>query len=95
MNASGLAARQSAAHTANRPRRPDWSAHSESSANAIASANGNAAERTIPAHSTAKVRLERRAESPHWRNATSVKASEAVAIVATASTLIPSTAASG
>ena len=66
-----------------------------SSANAIPSANGNAAERTIPAHTTANVRLDQRAVGPHSRPMTTAKASAAVAIVATASSLIPSSAASG
>ena len=65
------------------------------SANAIASANGNAADSTMPGPETANVRLDSRASGPHWRSATSVNASAAAAIVATASTLMPSSAASG
>ena len=49
----------------------------------------------MPAQSTANVRLEKRAAGPHSRQTTSVNASAAAPIVATASTLIPNTAASG
>ena len=72
-----------------------WSAKSAKSASATPSANGNAAERTIPAQTTANVRLDQRAVGPHSRPITTAKASAAVAIVATARSLIPRSAASG
>ena len=60
-NAIGLAAAVSAATAAKRHGRRAWSAQSASSASAAPSANGNAAERTIPAQTTANVRLDQRA----------------------------------
>jgi hypothetical protein len=71
------------------------SAQIESSASAAPSANGNAAEKTIPLQTTAKVRLDQRAVGPHCRETTTAKASAAVETVATASRRIPSRAASG
>ena len=59
------------------------------------SANGKAAERTIPAQTTAKLRLDQRVVGPHSRQSTTANASAASAIVATASSRIPSSAASG
>ncbi len=94
-NASGLAASVSAASAANRQRAPLCIAQIASSASAIPSANGNAAERTTPAQTTAKLRLDQRVVGPHSRQSTTANASAASAIVATASSLIPSTAASG
>ena len=49
----------------------------------------------MPVQSTAKARLEKRARSPHSCQTTSVNASAAAPIDAIASTVIPSTAASG
>ena len=66
-NASGLAASVSAASAAKRQRALACSAQSASSASAIPSANGNAAERTIPAQTTAKLRLDQRVVGPHSR----------------------------
>ena len=85
----------SAQSSAKRQSRRACSAHSASSASAIPSAKGNAAESTTPAHTTAKVRLDQRAVGPHSRPSTTAKASAAVAIVATASSRIPSSPASG
>ena len=76
-------------------RAPACSAHSASRAKAIPSANGNAAESTTPAQTTANVRLDQRAVGPHSRPSTTANASAAVATVATASSLIPNSAASG
>ncbi len=59
------------------------------------SAKGNAPESTTPAHTTAKERFDQRDAGPHSREATTPKASAAVAMLATASSLIPSSAASG
>ena len=94
-NAIGLAAAVSAATAAKRHGRRAWSAHSASRASAAPSANGNAAERTIPAQTTANVRLDHRARGPHSFHTSTAKASVAVATVATASRRIPSAAASG
>jgi hypothetical protein len=94
-NASGLAASVSAANAAERQRAPNCSAQIASSAIAIPSANGKAAERTIPAQTTAKLRLDQRAVGPHSRPSTTANASAASAIVATASSRMPSHAASG
>ena len=66
-----------------------------SRASAAPSANGNAAERTIPAQTTAKVRLDQRTAGPHWRPTTIANASAAVVTVATARSRIPSSAATG
>ena len=63
-NASGLASSVRKSRIAKLPRRPCWSALIESSANAMPSANGNAAERTMPGQRTAKARLEKRAARP-------------------------------
>src|SRR3954471_6318736 len=93
--ASGLAASVSAASAANRQLRLDCSAQIATSANANPSANGKAADSTIPAHTTANVRLDQRAVGPHSCQSTTAKASAATAIVATASSLIPKSAASG
>ena len=93
--ASGLAASVSAASTAKRQERLVCSAQIDSSASAAPSANGNAAEKTIPHQTTANVRLDQRAVGPHWRETTTAKASAAVETVATASSRIPSSAASG
>ena len=49
----------------------------------------------MPAHTTANVRLDQRVVAPHSCQMTSANASAASAIVATASSLIPSSAASG
>ena len=49
----------------------------------------------MPAQTSANVRLDQRASAPHWRMTTTAKASAAAEIVATASSLIPSSAASG
>src|SRR5436309_6261658 len=84
-NATGLAASVSTASAANRQRERCCSVDSASSASAIPSANGNAADSTIPAQTTANVRLDQRAAGPHSRQRTSVNASAAAAIVATAS----------
>ena len=70
---------------ANRHRAPACSDHSASSASAIPSANGNAADSTIPAHTIANVRLDQRAGGPHSRATIAVNASDATATVATAS----------
>ena len=93
--ASGLAARVSAARTAKRHERRACSAQIESSASAAPSANGNAAENTIPAQTTANVRLDQRAVGPHCRETITANASAAVETVATASSRIPNSAASG
>ena len=66
-----------------------------SRASAIPSAKGNAAESTTPAQTTAKVRLDQRTVEPHSRPSTTANASAASAIVATARSRIPSSAASG
>ncbi len=66
-----------------------------SSASAKPSANGKAAERTIPAQTTAKLRLDQRVVGPHSCQSTAANASAASAIVATASRRIPNSAASG
>ena len=94
-NASGLAASVRIAQTAKRPRRPSCSAQIASSANDTASANGNAAAPMMPTHSTANERLETRDAVPHCSNMTMLNAIAADAIEASASTLIPSSAASG
>ena len=91
--ASGLAASVSAASTAKRQERRAWSAQIASSASAAPSANGNAAENTIPAQTTANVRLDQRAVGPHCRETITANASAAVETVATASSLIPKSAA--
>src|SRR5947208_11994025 len=80
-NATGEAASVSTASAANRQRAPCCNVHSASSASAIPSANGNAADSTIPAHTTANVRLDQRAAGPHSRHSTSANASAATAIV--------------
>ena len=49
----------------------------------------------MPAHATANVRLDQRASAPHSRMTTTANTSAAAEIVATASSLIPSSAASG
>ena len=95
MNASGLAARVRTAPSAKRPRRPCCSAQIESSANDIASANGNAAAPMMPTQRTAKERLETRESDPHCRYMTMLKTIAADAIDASASTLIPNSTASG
>ena len=59
------------------------------------SANGNAPERTTPAQTTANERFAQRAAGPHSRAETTPNASAAVAMLATASSLIPISAASG
>ena len=74
---------------------PCCAALKASRASAAPSANGKAAERATPAQSTANVRLEKRAAGPHSCQTTRVNASAAALIVATASTLIPITAAIG
>ena len=85
----------SAASAANASAVVACSAQIASSAKAAPSANGNAAERTIPAQTTANVRLDQRAAGPHSRPTTTANASAAVDTVATASSRIPSSAASG
>ncbi len=95
MNASGLAASVRIAPAAKRPRRPCCNAQIESSANDIASANGNAAAPMMPTHRTANDRLETRESDPHCRYMTMLKIVAADAIDASASTLIPNSAASG
>ena len=87
--ASGLAASVSAASTAKRHERRAWSAQIASSASAAPSAKGNAAEKTIPAQTTANVRLDQRAVGPHCRETITANASAAVETVATASSRIP------
>src|SRR5437588_3722429 len=94
-NATGLAASVSAANAANRHHERRCTAHTASSASATPRANGNAADRTIPAHTTANVRDDQRVVGPHCRQQTTANASAAAAIVATASSRIPSSAASG
>src|SRR5437016_6031423 len=94
-NATGLAASVNAARAANRQRAPACSAQSASSASAIPSAKGNAAESTIPAQTTANERLDQRVVGPHSRQRMTANASDASATVATASSLIPNAAASG
>jgi hypothetical protein len=94
-NATGLAPSDSIASAAKRQRRPACSAQIASSASAKPSANGNAAERTIPAQTTAKLRLDQRAVGPHSRQSTAANATAATAIVATARSRIPKSAASG
>ena len=59
------------------------------------SAKGKAPESTTPAQTTAKERFDQREAGPHSRAATTPNASAAVATLATASSLIPSRAASG
>jgi hypothetical protein len=49
----------------------------------------------MPHQTTAKVLLDQRAVGPHSRETTTANASAAVEIVATASSRIPSSAASG
>ncbi len=49
----------------------------------------------MPAHTTAKLRLDQRPSGPHSRATIAENASAASATVATASTRIPSSAASG
>jgi len=49
----------------------------------------------MPAQTTAKVRLDQRARGPHSFQTRTANASVAVATVATASSRMPSTAASG
>src|SRR5581483_3876713 len=88
-NATGLAASVRAASAAKRKRA------CACSASAIPSANGNAADRTIPAHTTANERLDQRVVGPHSCHTTTENASAASATVATASSLIPKSAASG
>ena len=80
---------------AKRPCLRAWSDHSASSPSAAPSANGNAAEKTIPAQTTANVRLDQRVAGPHSRQSRTAKASDAVDTVATASMRIPNSAASG
>jgi hypothetical protein len=94
-NESGLAARVRPARAAKRQRFPACSAQIASSANDIPSANGNAADSTMPPHTTAKVRLDQRALGPHSRQSTTANVQAASAIVATARRRIPSSAASG
>ena len=94
-NATGLAASDEHGEERKAAAPPAWRAHSASSASAMPSANGKAPERTIPAHTTAKERFDQRAAGPHSRAATTPKASAAVATLATASSLIPNSAASG
>src|SRR5439155_9994255 len=94
-NASGLAAAVSTASAPNFHREPVWSAQIASSARAAPSANGNAADSTIPAQTIANVQLDQRATGPHSRPRIIANASAAVATVATASSLIPTSAASG
>ena len=94
-NASGLAASVSAA---SRPKRQSFrpcSAQIARSPSAAPSAKGKAAEKTIPAQTTANVRLDQRVVGPHCRQTTTANASAAVETVATASSRIPSSAASG
>jgi hypothetical protein len=74
---------------------PACSAQSASRPSANPSANGNAAETIRPAQTTANERLDQRASGPHCWPTTTVKASAAVAIDATASGSIPKKAASG
>ena len=93
--ASGLAEVVSTASPANRHGRRACSAQSASSASDAPSANGNAAERTMPAQTTANVRLDQRADGPHSFHTSTANASAADAIVATASSPIPSAPASG
>jgi len=94
-NASGLAASVSTATIAKRARRPSCSAQIASNANDIASANGKAAAPMMPTHRTANERLEIRETGPHSRKTTMLNAIAADAIDASASTLMPSNAASG
>src|SRR5207244_80626 len=70
-------------------------AASQRGAQAAASAKGHAPERTTPAQTTAKVQLDHRAVGPHSRPRTTANASAAIETVATASSLIPISAASG
>jgi hypothetical protein len=49
----------------------------------------------MPAHTTANVKLDQRAVGPHSRPTTAANANAAAATVATASALIPISAASG
>ena len=83
------------ASKAKRQRAPACSAQIASSVIAIPRAKGNAAESTIPAQTTAKVRLDQRTVGPHSRPSTTANASAPSAIVATASSRIPRSAASG
>ena len=59
----------------NHQRLPAWSAQSESRPSANPSANGNAAEMTSPAQTTANVRLDHRPSGPHCRQTTMANAS--------------------
>ena len=94
-NASGLAATVSTANTPKCQRLPAWRAQSASSPSANPSANGNAAEITSPAQTTANVRLDQRATGPYCLPTTTANASAAIPIERMASALIPNTAASG
>ena len=93
--ASGLAATVRTASTPNCQRFPVWRAQIASRPSAIPSANGNAAEMTSPAQTTANVLLDQRAIGPHCRQTTTANASAAIPIERIASALIPKSAASG
>ena len=59
------------------------------------SSKGKAAEKTMPAQSTAKLRLDQRALAPHCRPSSIEKAKAEAAIVIVARRRIPTRAASG
>ena len=94
-NASGLAASASTASAANANRLPACSDDSASRPSAKPSANGNAAESTVPAHRTANVRDDQRVAGPHSRPITIANATAAAEIDASARTLMPRSADSG
>jgi hypothetical protein len=93
--ASGLAASAQSASTANHSLRPCWSVHSASKANAQPSMNGKAADTTSAAQATAKTRIDQRLRAPHSCRTTAENAATVKATVSTASSLIPSSVASG
>src|SRR5579859_4570018 len=72
--ASGLAASERRARPAKTQRCPAFSAQIERRASAKPSAKGKAAVITVPAHTTAKVRLDQRVAGPHSRQTTTAKA---------------------
>src|SRR5947199_8802870 len=93
--ASGLAPSVSAASSANQGREPPCNAQTANSASESPSANGKAAVSMYVPQTTAKAAPASRALDPHSRASRTANASVPTTAVATASSLIPSSAASG
>ena len=94
-NATGLAARVSSVSAAPRPAAPGLEREKASRASATPSANGNSPARITPGPDHREAAARPACGGPHSRSSSGANAPAATATVSTASSSIPSSAASG